>query len=325
MSISDDSPRPRVAREIVCGAIAGIGLAALASPGDPALTSWPVHPAWAIALLLAARYGARALWIVPMLWLGIAVTDVIAGHAATVAIERLSRGGDLVALIGVALCAAVGTAHERSKLVLQQRVAELDARAGAAEVAVENLARTAAALNEHRDRSATSLAFIADVSTRLHGPYPTEAADAALELALARTGARAGFVYLIDREGAARLLVSRGTPRRRDRTAAEALERRAVVFADEVSGVRPGDSDVAAPVLDDGAEVVGVLALRGVPYAQLATTLAAELAAVARWSAPALARARAQAAPSLPCRPTQPLLGQGDAPPSSVLRQRHGA
>jgi hypothetical protein len=325
MSISDDSPRPRVAREIVCGAIAGIGLAALASPGDPALTSWPVHPGWAIALLLAARYGARALWIVPMLWLGIAGADVVAGHAGTAAIARLSRGGDLVALIGVSLCAAVGTAHERSKLVLQQRVAELDARAGAAEVAVENLARTAAALNEHRDRSATSLAFLADVSTRLHGPYPTEAADAALELALARTGARAGFVYLVDREGAVQLLVARGTPRRRDRTAVEALERRAVVFADEVSGVRPGDSDVAAPVQDDSGEVVGVLALRGVPYAQLATTLASEVAGVARWSAPALSRARAQAASSLPGRATQPIVDHDAKARSTVWRQRHGA
>lgn len=328
MSTCDDSPRPLVAREIVCGAIAGIGLAALASPDDPALTSWPVHPAWAIALLLAARYGARALWIVPLLWVGIAGVDAMTGHAGTAAIDRMAHGGDLLALIGVSLAAAVGTAHERRKLALAQRVAELDARAGAAEVAVENLARTAAALTEHRDRSATSLAFLADVATRLHGPYPAEAAEAALELALARTGARAGSVYLIDREGVARLLVSRGNVRRPDRTADEAVERRAVVFADEVPDVRPDDSDVATPIQDDSGEVVGVLALRGVPYAQLASTVASELSGVARWSAPALARARHLTAPSLPCRATPALAGGVDDPAETriaVREQRRGA
>lgn len=299
ISESPISPRPRVAREIAWLAVAGTCAVYIASPTDPALTSWPVHPVWALALVLAARYGARGLWMIPALSVGIVGADLLDGDVDVAAVARVSSAGDLAALAVVALCAAVGTAHERRKLVLEQRLAEVEARAGAAEATVENLVKTAIALHNHRDRSDMSLTFLADVSTRMNGRHPSEAADAALELALARTGARAGFVQLIEHDGSVRTLLSRGSARRGDRTAAAALERGAVVFADEVSGVRSGDSDVAAAMIDDTGEVVGVLALRGVPYTTLDTTLAAEISCVARWAAPTLSRARRRAAPKL--------------------------
>lgn len=291
ISETTSSPRPRVGREIAWLTVAGSGAAYVASPDDPALMSWPAHPMWVLALLLAARYGARGLWMIPAVAIGLASAGLIAG-AGEAAIARFSRGGDLVALAVVGLCAAVGTAHERRKLQLEQRLAELEARAGAAEATVDNLVKTAIALHDHRDRSGTSLRFLAEVSTRMNGQRPSDVADAALDLALARTGARAGFVQLVEHDGSVRTLLSRGPVRRDDRTAAEALKRRDVVFADEVPDVHSGDSDVAAPMIDSGGQVVGVLALRGVPYTTLDTTLAAEVSCVARWAAPTMARAR---------------------------------
>ncbi len=299
ISKKTNSARPRLGREIAWLTLAGSCAAFVVSPSDPALTSWPVHPLWAVALVLAARYGARGLWIIPTLALGLATADLIAGDGGDPAIARLSRGGDLAALAAAALCAAVGTTHERRKLLLEQRLVDLEARAGAAEAAVDNLVKTAIALQDHRDRSSTSLAFLAEVSARMNGRRPADVSDAALELALARTGARFGFVQIIERDGSARTLLSRGTARHDDRTAAEALKGRAVVFADEISEVRPGDSDVAAAMIDSRGEVVGVLALRGVPYTTLDQTLASEISCVARWAAPTLSRARRKATPVL--------------------------
>lgn len=297
ISETTSSPRPRVGREIAWLTVAGSFAAYVASPDDPALMSWPAHPMWVLALLLAARYGARGLWMIPALALGLTSVDFIAGESGDAAIERFSSGGDLIALAVVGLCAAVGTAHERRKVQLEQRLVELEARAGAAEAAVDNLVKTAIALHDHRDRSGTSLRFLADVSTRMNGQRPSDVADAALELALARTGARTGFVQLVEHDGSVRTLLSRGTARRGDKTAAEALRRRDVVFADEVAEVHSGDSDVAAAMLDSSGDVVGVLALRGVPYTTLDTTLAAEISCVARWAAPTMARARRRQAP----------------------------
>lgn len=300
-------------REVGWLAVAGSLIAWIASPSDPTLPSWPVHPMWAFALLLAARYGARSLWSVPALLVGLLGTDLIAGDDGAAVLARMSRAGDLAALAAVGFCAAIGTAHERRKLHLEQRLAEVEARAGVAEAAVDNLVKTAIALQDHRDRSGTSLAFLAEVSMRMNGRRPSEVADAALELALARTGARAGFVQLVERDGSVRTLLSRGTANRDDRTAAEALKRGEVVFADEISEVRSGDSDVAAPMVDSRGDVVGVLALRGMPYTTLDTTMASEIACVARWAAPTLSRARRRATPKqVPSKPARARLTRDD-------------
>src|SRR5690606_29491421 len=122
------SPRPRVWREIAWLALVGSCAVYIASPADPALTSWPVHPVWIIGFVLAARYGARGLWVLPALFVGLVSAELLAGDDGWAPLARLSHGGDLVALSAIALCAAVGTAHEQRKRALEQRLLEVEAR-----------------------------------------------------------------------------------------------------------------------------------------------------------------------------------------------------
>jgi hypothetical protein len=284
MWISESSTaRTHLAREIALLALAATCVILIASPSDPVLRSWSVHPIWALAPVLAARYGAPGLWIVPALALGLTAANVVVGGSGEAAIARMSGGGDLLALAATALCAAVGAAHERRKALLEARVAQLETQATTAEATVDELAETAIALNHRCNHSITSLAFLSDVAARMSDEDPTRAGEAALELALARTGARCGFVQLRDDTGRLSTVASHGPVMLMDRTAMQALQRGVVVQADEVPGVRPEDSDVAAPLVDDTGWVVGVLALQGVPYSALARTMRAEVESVARW------------------------------------------
>ena len=297
---TSDPDRRRMRREIAALAVAGTCIVVIASPEDPALSTLPVHPLWALALVLAARYGAAGLWLAPALAGALVVADALGGGGGAAVLDRLGRGGDVAALAAACLCAAVGTAHERRKAVLEERVRELAARAAAAEASVEELAKVALALRDRCDRSATSLTFLADAAARLGGADPAAAAAAALALAMARGGARGGSVQVVDEHGALRTLISRGTTAAlRDQTAGAARERGAVVSADEVAGVRAEDSDLAAPLLDGDGEVVGVLALRELPYTELGAAARADLNVVARWVAPALAPARRAAVPEV--------------------------
>jgi hypothetical protein len=287
--------RSRVRREIVALALAGVCAVLIASPEDPALTWIPLHPMWALAIVLSARYGAPGLWLAPGLLLGLLAADMLGGGSGADVLARLSRGGDLAALATAGVCAALGTAHERRKAVLDERLLEAETRAVISQMSVDELAKIAIALRDRCDRSATSLAFIADVAARIDGSDEAVSSDAALELAMARSGALGGFLQLVDGNGHLRTLASRGPAVLRDLTATAALTRCELVSADAVPGVRPEDSDLAAPLLDDQGSVIGVLALRGLPYAALGAATRADLTAVARWVARTLAPPRRQA------------------------------
>ena len=77
--------RPNVRREIVVLVLATLSASLIASPADPSLSSLPVHPMWVLALVLAARYGARGLWIVPALALGLVAVSKALGGAGELA------------------------------------------------------------------------------------------------------------------------------------------------------------------------------------------------------------------------------------------------
>ena len=295
MWISDltSTSRPQLGREIGALTLAGVGLALVLSPADPTLSTWPVHPAWVLAMVIAARYGARGMWMVPALALGLLASSLVVGGDAAAAFTRLSRGGDLAALATTALCAAVGAAHEHRRAALARRLAEAEARAQSAELAVTELSETALALRDRSDHCTTSLAFLADVALRIDGRDPRATGEAALELAQARTGATGGFIQVREPSGRMRTLASSGPVALRDLTAEAAVQRGVVVSADETQGARPEDSDLAAPLVDDTGRVLGVLALHGVHYALLSTTVRAEIAGVARWVATSLAAAEA--------------------------------
>jgi len=62
--------RSRVRFEIAALALVGTGIVLLVSPADPALSWLPLHPMWGLAIVLAARYGVRGLWLAPALAIG---------------------------------------------------------------------------------------------------------------------------------------------------------------------------------------------------------------------------------------------------------------
>src|SRR5581483_11839456 len=104
---------------------------------------------------------------------------------------RASSGPDLGALLAVVLVAWVASAHERRCAELGAKVAALKARCAADREAVVALRATAVTLRARADRLETSLTFLRDVAARMEGDDPVAAAQAALDLAVARIGARA--------------------------------------------------------------------------------------------------------------------------------------
>ncbi len=286
-------------RALVVSVVCGACLALIANPSDPAMSSLPIHPMWAIAMLLAARYGADGLLGIPTLLAALIVCDWISGGTGAAALARASNPGDLsMAVVAVAV-SLMGASHEKRKALLTRRLAAAEERAARAEAAADQLGDAALALRDRCDRSETSLQFLADVAVRMEDPDPTGAGQAALELAMARTGAGAGFVQLLDDAGRLRTLTARGRWSSetffppalfRDLTALTALDRATAVAAHEVSGVRAEDSDLVAPLIAPNGRKLGVLALRRVPYTKLGGAARQDLVAVARWAAGAMAR-----------------------------------
>lgn len=275
--------------EIAALCVASIAIVVLLSPTDPAASGLPLHPIWVLVLVLAAKYGVRGLWLAPVLAAGLVIAELLVGGSGAVVLARFTRAGDLAALAVAVLCAAVGTAHERRKTLLEERLVEAETRALSAESSIDELTKVAVALRDRCDRSGTSLAFLADVAVRMTGSDPAVTSEAALELAMARSGARGGFIVLRDDNGELRMSTTLGDVVADDRTAAAAIEHASVVSADEIIGVRPEDSDLAAPLLDQRGEVIGAIALHLVPYSALGAAARADLATIADWAARSLA------------------------------------
>jgi hypothetical protein len=150
-----------------------------------------------------------------------------------------------------------------------------------------------------------ALTFIRDVTMRLEGGDPVAGSQAALELAIARTGARAGVVQLVDRRRL-RTFASLGTwtlerPKPPDvfvdRTIVAAFEKGESVLATDLPEAGRDDSDVATPITDETGKVLGVLALRGVPADSLRRALVHDLWLIGHWCA------KSNASPSIEIRP----------------------
>lgn len=307
MSTSD---RHRTLRATVIAAGLAAAVALVLSPGAPAMAEVAIHPAWAIALVVAARYGARGLYAVPSVVIGVQLAEWIAGRGELAMLARLTSSGELGVLVAIAGLAAVGAAHEARSAKLAGRLDVAARRATSAEAAVDELAGAAIALRDRCDRSQTSLAFLSDLAMRMDDPDPASTGEAALALAMARTGARGGFVQLLD-GGRLRTLTSVGpwsatqlAPPAvfRDRVAVAAIERGVPVAAHEVERVSPEDSDLAAPLLGPDGVAIGVLAVRGLTYPALTAAAREDLAAVARWAGRSFTRPRHGAGPAAHAR-----------------------
>lgn len=280
---------------VIAGGFAAV-VALVVSSSDPAMVALPVHPAWLLTLVLAARYGASGLLSVVGVVIGVSAANLLAGCAPFAMADRLQRPGDLAALSTAALLAWIGDLHKAREQRLERNMHEADERTARAMADAGELAEAALALRDRQDHAQTSLSFLVDIAARLDSADPTAAAQAALELALARTGARAGLVQVIDGPRL-RTLATRGPWSAehveppvlfRDLVVSAAIEREKTVAAHEVDGVRPADSDLAAPLVGDDGRVRGVLALRGLPYPALLGPGREDATAIARWLSRAL-------------------------------------
>lgn len=290
---SGNSTRP-VLREALAGAAIVLCLSLLLGPSSPALASWPAHPAWLVVLILSTRYGN----------LGFLAGTIAAGFAAALAAlcagaglgplaERAQSPADLGAAIAGVLVGWVASSQHKHTRALASQLAAAIARAREGEEGVARLTEAAIALRSRMDRTESSLAFLSDIAERIESGSPRGGAEAALQLAIARTGARAGLVQ-ITTDGRLRTLASQGAwsldtleppAVHRDRTACAAVEQGRPVHAGAVAGVRRDDSDLAAPIVARDGHVVGMIALRGVPFAAMKTASLSDLNVVARWLA----------------------------------------
>jgi hypothetical protein len=313
------------------------------------------HPIWIVVLVVAARYGARGLLIaVPVAWLTLTALAVpwasasvgagsVAGAATRAAAradlswraapERLfgtlATAAELGALGAAVLVGWVASGHERRVRASAEKIVILERRAGVDASAIEELRRAALALRARNDRLDLSLTFLRGAARRLEGADPVAAADAALELATTRLGARAAAVLLVDSPGhggAERLVAfavsgvfspdGQGQAGEGDGTVTAAFEGRKPTRAMDLASGGPGDSDLAAPIVEPGSNGShaprGVLAVRGVPRGGVGVAALRDLAIIAEWSWGALARAKTDR--GAPARLLMPVPGGAAAP-----------
>jgi hypothetical protein len=330
-------PPAVVAREALVVAMLVAGLTALLAPRDLGFGVAP-HPGWAAVILVSARYGSRgfgfALFAVSgTLTLTVLAMGVPLGPLLSAASNSVP---DLTALVLSVLVAWISSAHERRIDDLSVRGVELAQKGTGDDAIVAELRDAALALRARADRVDHSVTFMRDVAARLEGGDPLRGSQAALELAIARTGSRAGLVQLVDERGRLQTVASLGAwtlLRARppdvvlDPTIKAAFESAASVRAvdlPELAEVAGDHSDVAMPITDEAGEVLGVLALRGVPADSLSHALVHDLGLIARWCAKANASRALAADRTTPSsaepsrRPAPP--GADDRPPSGSQR-----
>jgi hypothetical protein len=331
-----------------------LALAMLALANQPALGLGVVHPhpIWLVILVLAARYGARGLVVAaPLAWGALALASAAFAppglHASWLAVPArllatLAAPAELGALCASVLVGWVASVHERTARDAASKLEMLERRAGVDSAAIEELRRAALALRVRNDRLDVSLTFLRGVARRLEGSDPVAAAEAALELAIARLGARAAAVFLHeapaptrDGHGVAEALVAFAvqgafSPDGRlaieaDGTVGAALRTGAPTRAMDLPSGGPGDSDLAAPIIDPRRTaplVHGVLAVRGVPRGGVSGAALRDLAVIAEWSAEALSGAKSDR--GAPARLTSPsvevVAGVTPFPPKAEVR-----
>ncbi|HUH02793.1 MAG TPA: hypothetical protein VML75_12430 [Kofleriaceae bacterium] len=294
---------PTSSRQIATEAALAGGLAAgisvLIAPADPWLASIAMHPSWLAVLALSAFYGLRGLAIAtPIAWATVAMVAIAVGAPASSLTARLGVGSDAVPLLVSMIVAGAAMVHRNRHRELAERLARAEKTASSAAGRSGDLNNLAVRLQARQDRIDCSISYWRDLASRLEGDDPIAAAQAALELCMARTGASAG---LVRRSAGGRLqnLAWRGqwtaempVPRDifTDRTIDAAVTAGRVMLADEVPEVDADDSDVAVPVFaPDTGDLLGVLALRGAQHSRLGAGELADLVALAGWLAAAIA------------------------------------
>jgi hypothetical protein len=287
-----------IALEALAASALAVGAAAGLAPGDVGLTSIYPYPVWLAVAVLAARYGARGVAFGAVLGWGIAAAAAAVMRVPLDAVlARSTAGPDLGALLAVVMIGWVASFHERRAADLGASLEALERRCAGESEALAALRSTAVVLRARADRLETSLTFLRDVASRLESGDRAAAAQAALDLALARTGARAGWVVEVG--GAGLEAVASSGPWATapdfdaDRTVASALRNRRPTRAVDLSEASANDSDLVAPIIDQqGAHLLGLVLLRGVPQGGASSAALHDLALIADWSSRSLAARR---------------------------------
>lgn len=283
----------------------GLCLAAAISPVDLALRAPGPHVAWIAVIVIAARYGTEGLLLtLPLVWGPlVAVAGLLGAFAALQ--TRLDRADDLAAMVAAVLVGWIASTHERRHGDLAVTLEAARDRAAAQHALLGQFEDACLALGARADRLEVSLTFLRHVAARLEGGDPQAAAEATLQLAMARTGARAGLVQLESSGRSMSTLAAVGiwsasdavSPNlNADRAVAAAFRTRQPVRAAELDSATGGDADLAAPLLDSAGCPVGVLALRGVPHGGTSPATLHDLAVVSGWLSAALQRSTADEA-----------------------------
>jgi hypothetical protein len=300
-SVSGAVSNPVIMREAIIVALLVAGFTAIFARGDLGAGLHP-HPGWAAVILLSARYCSRGFaFSVAAVWGALTLTGLCMGLGFFPLVAMSNSVPDLVALVISVLVAWVASAHERRIGDLTTAAVDLAQHKTQAGTIIAALRDAALALRARADRFGHSLTFIREVSARLEGCDPLAASEAALELAIARTGARAGVVQLNKRRRL-RTFASMGawTLQRAvppdlfaDATIRAAFEGAKPVLASDLPEPGRNDSDVAVPITDNTGSLLGILALRGVPSDSLSQALVNDLALIGRWCSKATALTQA--------------------------------
>lgn len=296
------SNRQIVVESALAGGLAA-GIAVVINPADPWLSSIAMHPAWLAVLALSAFYGLRGLAIAaPIAWAVVGSVAIVVGAPASSLAARLGTGSDALPLLVCMVVAGAAMVHRNRHRELAERLARAEKTASSAAGRSGDLNNLAVRLQARQDRIDCSISYWRDLASRLEGDDPIAAAQAALELCMARTGARAGLVRrsvggrLQNLAWAGRWTADMPVPRDifTDRTIEAAVAAGRLMLADEVPEVDADDSDVAVPVFapqsgDRPGEMLGVVALRGAQHSRLGAGELADLVALAGWLAAAIA------------------------------------
>ena len=278
MSTSEPLPgrlRPASRRRLLAAAAlaAAFALAAEAAALGAGFRPAP-HPAWIAVIMMGARYGSGGFLAgVAAAAAGVALGAAIAGGGVLPPWDGSGGGADLVAFGACLGVAWVASTHLRTEAALRERIEGLVDRTGRLEHLAAEDRDLVTSLRARADRTSASLSFLRDAARRLEGQDPREAAEAAADLALIRTGASMVTVETVE-----------GT-----------LGRRLAIR----SSVPPGERflpETEAPShavsIRSAGDRVGVIALWGLPLPTLDRAAAHDLAVIASWCARAVAAAR---------------------------------
>jgi hypothetical protein len=284
-----------VALEAAVATAVMLGIVAVVSPGDVWMRGTGLHPIWLPVIALAARYAHRGLF--PALLLGCGgLIALCAAHGQSISgfEARAESPADLIALATAVVVAWIAMLHEGRHGRAQRKLAEITEQHRQADEQLRALHESLGYLRGRHDRLDVSISLWRSLAARLERGDAVGAARAVLELCEIRTGAQAGLVLLRDGHHLSTLGARGGWSTEPKDCDADATVR-AAITSRRVTPAAPGateaDSDIAVPVVDDAAGVVaGVIALRGISTSSLRAADMRDLAVLAQWFAPALAR-----------------------------------